>query len=254
MNDITIDLDTQIRTHWNKAAEHATLAVEEAWLCGQALARKRDSLPHGEFLPWLDAEGFSRSRAYRFLKLAENLKLPTLGSFESVSGALASLDEPRHLREARAEANATVDAMVAKARAEGSDPLTVEAGRVDFVNAMLEVAAERGENPTGLECDTVQDFGVERTVRLLTAVDHARERHAEVLESWLEEIDAIRAEGGDVTMAEEQLVAILSDMPDSPLSGLRWLYDEADIMVTMEWMAHHGMPCTYVWEAGQRAA
>ena len=92
-----IALDADIRRHWTAADNHARLAVEEAWLAGRKLNEKRAALPHGEFLPWLEYEGYSQSRAYRFMELAERVETSRLGNFDSVHAALASLPPKRYV-------------------------------------------------------------------------------------------------------------------------------------------------------------
>ena len=91
------NLDADIRRHWTNAENHARLAVEEAWLAGRKLNEKRGALAHGEFLPWLESEGYSQSRAYRFMDLAERAETSQLGKFDSVHAALASLPPKRYV-------------------------------------------------------------------------------------------------------------------------------------------------------------
>lgn len=90
-------LDDEIRAHWTRADDHARLAVEEAWLAGRLLNEKRAALAHGDFLPWLESEGYSQSRAYRFMELAERVETSQLGNFDSVHAALASLPPKRYV-------------------------------------------------------------------------------------------------------------------------------------------------------------
>lgn len=62
---------------YRKARNSAIESARYAWECGRALATKKDSLPHGDWLPWLEvnkeALGFTdRSTASRLMKFAAN--------------------------------------------------------------------------------------------------------------------------------------------------------------------------------------
>jgi len=56
--------------------------IASAVRTGHAILSVRDDLEHGRFLAWIEANGLSKSTAYRAMNIAEHLghELPTVGS------------------------------------------------------------------------------------------------------------------------------------------------------------------------------
>src|SRR4051812_18462286 len=75
--------------------------IASAARTGQAILSVRDDLEHGRFLAWLDANGLSKSVAYRFMDVAQRLghELPTVGSLPlTVVAQLAAPSTPEPVR------------------------------------------------------------------------------------------------------------------------------------------------------------
>src|SRR4051812_44605472 len=75
--------------------------IASAARTGQAILSVRDDLEHGRFLAWLDANGLSKSTAYRFMDVAQRLghELPTVGSLPlTVVAQLAAPSTPEPVR------------------------------------------------------------------------------------------------------------------------------------------------------------
>lgn len=68
----------------------ARRSVQEAWIAGGMLRAVKAASKHGEFRPWLEKAGVSKSQAHRFMKLHERVEMSHLGTFDSVSAALAN--------------------------------------------------------------------------------------------------------------------------------------------------------------------
>jgi hypothetical protein len=85
--------------------------VEDVLTVGQALIRQKAALPHGSFLPWIEAEfGMSQSAAYRFINVAERFDstLPNVGSLPLA--ALYELAAPSTPPEVQAEVERRISA------------------------------------------------------------------------------------------------------------------------------------------------
>ena len=90
------DAPDELRARWHcrEAGRLARLAVEEGWLAGHALRKVREKcgrVPNGAlggFRGWLQASKISRSSAYRFMELSENLTADELGKHETIASAL----------------------------------------------------------------------------------------------------------------------------------------------------------------------
>ena len=89
----TDDLDTLRANAVHKVGQAQQLArrtVEAAWEAGQALRAVKEATPHGEWLPWLEAEQIARETARRFMRLAD-VQITQVGEFDSVDAALKAL-------------------------------------------------------------------------------------------------------------------------------------------------------------------
>ena len=74
MNQLTVveNLATEIRVEHAAAQQHAERAIEHAKRAGQLLMQVKAELPHGEFLPWIDANlEVSRRQAQRYMRAAQ---------------------------------------------------------------------------------------------------------------------------------------------------------------------------------------
>lgn len=79
--------------------------AESVWRTGDILRDVRDHLDHGKFLTWLDAEfhELSRTEAYRFIHVAENIKFATVANIDVGLKTLYMMAAPGTPEEARCE-------------------------------------------------------------------------------------------------------------------------------------------------------
>ena len=70
-----------------KAHKFARQSVTDAWSAGCMLAKVKERLPHGEWMPWVEKEGLSISASKRLLLLSE-LEKGQVGLFDTVDAAL----------------------------------------------------------------------------------------------------------------------------------------------------------------------
>jgi Protein of unknown function (DUF3102) len=94
----------------------ASAAVAHAVAAGEALAKAKAQLPHGDWLPWLRANvDFSERTARRYMTIAANRT--RVADMDSVCGALSALAGPRPAssayREEMAELSRAFDRMMA---------------------------------------------------------------------------------------------------------------------------------------------
>ena len=80
--------------HWETAHRHASIAVQEAWKCGCALIKLKESLAHGDWLPWIEIEGFGRETVRRWMIIAEKMTAGEIAKFTSVDAAIRHLPRP----------------------------------------------------------------------------------------------------------------------------------------------------------------
>ena len=139
------DLLAKVRKHWGEAQRLGRLAVEEAWLCGTALAKLKAALPHGEFLTTLADLDIPERTAQRMVRVAAEVKSDTLSDFDSVTAALKSIPAPRVNRPVT-PANHVPQASVSEASDDA--PGEGSADTAPDPSAALEAAldAERGKN------------------------------------------------------------------------------------------------------------
>ena len=93
--ELPMSPEQRARYYHGQYVRYAGDALQAAWKCGEALAEVRSSLKQGDWLPWLQSAGISKSAGYRFMALFEGHKLPALGSFQSMTAALKSLPKPK---------------------------------------------------------------------------------------------------------------------------------------------------------------
>ena len=108
ISDVTVfsgNAEERFRQYYAEVQSYGRRTVEAAWHAGRALVEVKASLPHGEWLPWLDRQGVSKGAADRFMKLAQELQIPQLGEFASITDAVESAQKAKKAREA-AEAEA----------------------------------------------------------------------------------------------------------------------------------------------------
>ena len=84
------------RMLWAEATSLGRQTIEAIWHAGRALAEVRVPIPHGQWLPWLEAEGISKDTARRLLLIAE-LEIAQLAQFDTMTAALSSIKEQRSL-------------------------------------------------------------------------------------------------------------------------------------------------------------
>ena len=86
----------RVEDHYGAACRFGRQAVEEAWLCGDALIAAKAEAKHGEWLPALKAVGISPDTAERLRRLRRTYdEIPQLAVFGSVDSALKAL-APSH--------------------------------------------------------------------------------------------------------------------------------------------------------------
>lgn len=66
---------TQIRREYEAFVEAGRNATQHAWRLGELLVQKKESLPHGEWLPWLNENvDFAERTARRFMGFYEEVR------------------------------------------------------------------------------------------------------------------------------------------------------------------------------------
>jgi hypothetical protein len=81
------ELAAQIRTEVDAADRDWNSALGHAIRAGALPIEAKAAVAHGEWLPWLPANGFEQQRASEFMRVA---KLPDAGSLPSLRGAQAT--------------------------------------------------------------------------------------------------------------------------------------------------------------------
>ena len=102
--DLTLpQLEVLVDKHFAAFQQFGRRTVEEAWKAGGCLLKAKRLVPHGGWLPWLEALGMSDPTASRFMRL--HLAFPKtrqLDVFETVQAALESVKKP-HVSQASGE-------------------------------------------------------------------------------------------------------------------------------------------------------
>jgi len=71
------DVASQINFHHERACENALIAIDHAKAAGQLLLKQKDSLPHGQFTPWLRTNcQVSERQAQRYMAVALGKPVP----------------------------------------------------------------------------------------------------------------------------------------------------------------------------------
>lgn len=101
---LTPEVRTDVQESTRRIHELERRTSESIIEIGQQLIRVKQRLPHGEFLPWLDAEfGWSQQTASNFMRVADVFggdKLPNFSNFQpSALYALASNNVPQEVRD-----------------------------------------------------------------------------------------------------------------------------------------------------------
>jgi hypothetical protein len=93
------DLAQAIETEHKAAHRAARTALEHALECGRLLIQAKDAVPHGQWLPWLEANvSFGPRQAQKYMRLTDNASaLPntTPESHLTIEGALSLLAAPK---------------------------------------------------------------------------------------------------------------------------------------------------------------
>ena len=96
--ELTPNLAEQIEAEHQAAIGAARSAIEHAVECGRLLLEAKVALPHGQWLPWLDANtSVSARQSQRYMKLAAAVLEGKcdVASYLTVEGALAALVSPK---------------------------------------------------------------------------------------------------------------------------------------------------------------
>lgn len=94
------DLRAEAVHRYHESRRLARMAVAEAWRAGKLLGGVKARTPHGQWRPWLKAEGISKDIAHRYIRLS-TLEMSQIATFATVTEALQALSAPR--REAAPE-------------------------------------------------------------------------------------------------------------------------------------------------------
>ncbi len=150
MSGDLVTLAREIQTEHDAAFGKAREALEHARRCGELLLQVKDSLKHGEWLPWVKEHvTVSDRQARRYMQLAQNweaiaAKSDTVSNLtmrEALSGLAGSADSQEEdllvlLRLWVAEANALADDMSTSPQPARYDRLRDELKRLhDHINA-----------------------------------------------------------------------------------------------------------------------
>ena len=84
------ELQAAFRERWQASNALARRTVEEAHAAGTMLVEIKARMPHGEWLPWLEAEGVLPATAGRMMKLSR-VEIDQIDQFGSVDSALKSI-------------------------------------------------------------------------------------------------------------------------------------------------------------------
>ena len=90
------DLQSAFRERWQASNALARRTVEEAHAAGTMLVEIKARLPHGEWLPWLEAEGIQDRTARRMMQIA-SLKSDKLSDLFTFDAALKSISDAPHV-------------------------------------------------------------------------------------------------------------------------------------------------------------
>ena len=86
----------RVEEHYGAACRFGRQAVEEAWLCGDALIAAKAETKHGGWLPALKVAGITPDTAQRMMSLRRTYtEIPQLAVFDSVFAALKDPQRPR---------------------------------------------------------------------------------------------------------------------------------------------------------------
>lgn len=88
MTDITVNIVTDIAHHHAQALTKAGEAVAHAQQVGKLLQQVKDTLGHGQWLPWLaENVSFSPRQAQRYLQVAAGRPLPIRAKAKATASA-----------------------------------------------------------------------------------------------------------------------------------------------------------------------
>ena len=133
------DLKAQFHEVWSVTQSLARRSVEGAHKAGSLLTEIKAKLKHGEWLPWLDAEGVSHRQASKLMKLA-TLEIGTLCQFDNVEAAI-EFERKMRLKADRAERDAKN--LAAAEEREGRDRGTMlDIRHCECAGLMLELEPE----------------------------------------------------------------------------------------------------------------
>jgi Protein of unknown function (DUF3102) len=98
MTEIALpDLAAQIEREHQAAYGAALSAIEHAIRCGELLIQAKASVPHGQWLPWLEANvSFADRQARKYMRVAKHAdQIRNSNSDLTIDGALKALAAPK---------------------------------------------------------------------------------------------------------------------------------------------------------------
>ena len=94
----SVSLEDRILTQYQEVMALRRRTVEQSWHLGKALTELKDSMFHGNWLPWLDEHQVSRDIAHQCMRLFEKYDIREVTEFASVHAALKACRTQRDER------------------------------------------------------------------------------------------------------------------------------------------------------------
>jgi hypothetical protein len=205
---------------------------------GAALLQVKAALPHGHFLPWLDAEfGWSERQARNFMQVAETFKSANFADLQIAPSALYALAAPSTPESAREEAlqqarngqtvsNKGAKETIARHKHKPVDGLQpVPAPVVDFLSL------------NGYELQPGKSYVSQAGLSMHTFVDTTGEEwteHTRSVEGWLALAEQIDNSKGKLGSLPPEIAAALADdtyNPSQPPAPAALDNDELDTLL-----------------------
>lgn len=145
LGDIALDreikqLNQTVESALDAHRQAEQTAVETAWRLGQHLLEKKARLPHGEFMPWCQTVGITRSSSGNYMRIAEITSAGNLKA--SIRLTLRSLQAPGDDAPAPLAIAAPVEPTVVQVNVIEAAPVEPKVVQVEVIEAEAVEAVE----------------------------------------------------------------------------------------------------------------